>query len=291
MSILIRDAWRMTGLVSFLAMTSVAQAAVTWQFDQTNTSLSLSGNTYVDNGANGFGPPNDDADNASASSYGPGAPNSVEASINPSSRDAGVFPTFSTVSSASVLTRFESLNSPSVTFTFNAVNVTDNSAGDDYLTTSLASGDTSVRLLFDNFTTTTPVNIDYSWNYDAISNPDHEAGTEDPERSRGTLAFGSSNGLGPGTVFSLLNTGPVTLSDSASGSWSDTINPNDYVTIVLSMQAETDMESPGSGSSQQDLAGAAFRGSLTLTVTTIPEPTTLAIFPLISIALAWRRAR
>lgn len=278
------------GITALLSLATSAQAAVTWAFDPINSTVDLDASTLADNGANLYGPPNDDSDSASALVYGPGGPNTVEASVNPMSRDA-FLPDFTTSASAAALSRLENLDSPSVTFTFNAVNLNDTFSGDGFITSALAVGSSSVRLLFDNFVVPTPIAVDYSWSYDAIANPIHEGGGEDPESCRGTLVLNSSSGMGPGTVFSVLNTGPVTVSDSDTGGWTDTVSPGDYISIGMAMNAETLMESPGTGTFQEDLAGAAFRGTLVLTITTIPEPTSIALIPLIGLGLARRLRR
>ena len=263
-----------------------AFSAVTWQFDGINSVATLNADSAADNLAS---PLFFDTDIDSASGYGPGAPNSVECTVLTDSNDSGFMPTFDTSSSTSGLARFEDLNTPTVTFTFNAVNVCDTIDGDGFATSARVTGDSTATLLFDNFLVPTPVQIDYSWQYDAIANPDHEAGAEDPEFSSGTLSLTSSSGMAPGGLFGVLNPGPFTISDSDTGGWTETINPGDSVTITMSMEAQTNMASPGVGPSDQDLAGAAFRGQLVLSITTIPEPTTLTLLAAGSLLMIRRK--
>jgi len=279
------------GFAALLTLASSAHSVVTWGFDPINSSVTLQGDTMADNGANLFGPGNNDVDTDTQIAYGPAGPNTVEAIlVNPLvSRDAGLAPVFTTTASAAANARLENLNSDTITYIFNAVNLNDTFAGDGFLTRSTATGTSSVRLNFDNLVGATGVRVDYSWSYDAISNPVHESGAEDPELSAGSLSIVSSGGSGPGLAFAALNPGPFTITDSDSGSWTETVSPGDFVTITIDMLADTTMDSLGTGVFQEDLAGAGFRGTLTLSVT-VPEPTSLA-FLVTGAMLTLRRKR
>src|SRR5688500_12471496 len=100
---------RCIGVAAFATLAGSA-FAVTMQLDPTST-VSLSTSTDADNGANGFGPPDDDSDTGSVSTYGPTA-NGAEAAVSRLSRDFGA-PSFDTSASASALARLEDLGTNS----------------------------------------------------------------------------------------------------------------------------------------------------------------------------------
>lgn len=268
-----------------------ASANVLWDFDQFNSSVALNGLVFADHGANGFAPGGIfDTDGDVNNAYGPAGPGTVEATINPIARDS--IPAIPAVTSASsaAFARVAGIGSDSVTFSFRAGTLHDNFGADGHLATGDANGSSTVILNFDNLIVPTGVTVDYTWSYSAIADPVHENLIEDPEEAAGNLSALSSSGMGPGALYAVLNNGPAGISNSGMGSWTDVVSPGDFVTLDLDMSAFARMENPGVGPFQEDLAGSEFFGEITLTITTLPEPTTLSLLALAGLG-ALRRAR
>ncbi len=269
-------------LAAIFAAAAQDAAAATWGVDLALSSLSIDGDTYADNGANGFRPGGVwDQDNPPiVAAFQPNfvvGPDTFDfgATVNPISSDRDLSIPFVTSASAVGVITIDGLGSSTLEIRWRANTLNDNFDGDGFLSDSSVLLLSQIVATIDGVGPGTPVEIIYDWDYFATAVPDHEALMEDPETANGSVGFLDDQGTGPGNLFGVIvgEPGVLTSMDSDNDSYSlTTSNPSSSLTINLDGGSITRMNSPGNGPFQEDLAGSEFIGRLTLTLRMVPEP-------------------